>query len=235
MRKALRFVYVAVTALWALYLGWRALGAESALDGLCDAMVDPHWPPLPRRGLAGAACYEALLGNFAPAALLTLLWAAYSAALVLIMVKADRDYYEDVLQSTETAFLTQAAAKEGRIADAAPKNVSVGKTGLGGGFGASAFYYKHRVENRRSRKWLLSGIELVFIIANLGFAFFMRDTGIVAPLAFAAYLMFFYVAHGPAHAGDDQALRLPRAPSRRRKSCSGACARARRATPSARC
>ena len=196
VRKALRFVYVAVTALWALYLGWRALGAESALDGLCDAMVDPIGRLFPVAGWLGAACYEALLGNFAPAALLTLLWAAYSAALVLIMVKADRDYYEDVLQSTETAFLTQAAAKEGRIADAAPKNVSVGKTGLGGGFGASAFYYKHRVENRRSRKWLLSGIELVFIIANLGFAFFMRDTGIIAPLAFAAYLMFFYVATG---------------------------------------
>ena len=67
------------------------------------------------------------------------------------------------------------------------------------------------MENRRSRKWLLSGIELVFIIANLGFAFFMRDTGIVAPLAFAAYLMFFYVATGRLMRGDDQALRLPRA------------------------
>ena len=97
------------------------------------------------------------------------------------MAKADQDYYEDVLQSTETAFLTQAAAKEGRVADTAPRNVSVGKTGLGGGRGASAFYYKHRVENRRSRKWLLSGIELVCVIANLGFAFLMRGEGIVAP------------------------------------------------------
>ena len=87
VRKALRFVYVAVTALWALYLGWRALGAESALDGLCDAMVDPIGRLFPVAGWLGAACYEALLGNFAPAALLTLLWAAYSAALVIIMVK----------------------------------------------------------------------------------------------------------------------------------------------------
>ena len=196
VRKALRIVYVAVTALWALYLGWRALGAESALDGLCEAMIDPVGRLFPVAGWLGAASYEALLGNYAPAALLTLLWAVYSAALVVIMARADQDYYEDVLQSTETAFLTQAAAKEGRIADTAPKNVSVGKTGLGGGMGASVFYYKHRVENRRSRKWLLSGIELVFIIANLGFAFFMRDTGIIAPLDFAAYLMFFYVATG---------------------------------------
>ncbi len=196
VRKALRFVYVAVTALWALYLGWRALGAGSALGGLCDAMVDPIGRLFPVAGWLGAACYEAILGNYSPAALLTLLWAAYSAALVIVMARADQDYYEDVLQSTETAFLTQAAAKEGRVADTAPRNVSVGKTGLGGGRGASAFYYKHRVENRRSRKWLLSGIELVCVIANLGFAFLMRGEGIVAPLAFAAYMMFFYVATG---------------------------------------
>ena len=211
VRKALRFVYVAVTALWALYLGWRALGAGSALGGLCDAMVDPIGRLFPVAGWLGAACYEAILGNYSPAALLTLLWAAYSAALVIVMAKADQDYYEDVLQSTETAFLTQAAAKEGRVADTAPRNVSVGKTGLGGGRGASAFYYKHRVENRRSRKWLLSGIELVCVIANLGFAFLMRGEGIVAPLAFAAYMMFLLRRHGPAHEGDDQALRLPRA------------------------
>ena len=72
----------------------------------------------------------------------------------------------------------------------------MGKTGLGGGFGASAFYYKHRLENRRSRKWLLSGMEIVFVIVNVAFAFFMRDTGIIAPLAYAAYMMFFYVATG---------------------------------------
>ena len=34
------------------------------------------------------------------------------------------------------------------------------------------------------------------MLVNLAFAFFMRDSGIVAPLAFAAYMMFFYVAIG---------------------------------------
>ena len=58
VRKALRVVYVAVTALWALYLGWRALGAESALDGLCDAMVDPIGRLFPVAGWLGAAWAE---------------------------------------------------------------------------------------------------------------------------------------------------------------------------------
>ena len=196
VRRALRAVYVAVCAVWAAYIVYSALGAESALSAICDAAAGPVGLAFPVAGWLGGACYLALLGDYGTALLLLGVWAVFSAALILIMAKTDQDYYEDVLQSTETAFLTQAAAKEGRISEAAPKKVSLGRTGLGGGRGASAFYYKHRVENRRSRKWLLSGLELVFILVNIGFAFFMRDTGIVPPLAMAAYMMFFYVATG---------------------------------------
>ena len=196
VRKALRAVYVVVTAAWAAYIGFRALGAESVLDGICGAVVDPIGRLFPVAGWLGGACYEAVLGNYQSALFLLAVWAVFTAALIILMARADQDFYEDVLQSTETSFATQTAAKEGRVSEIAPKNVSVGKTGLGGGWGASAFWYKHRIENRRSRKWLLSGMEIVFILVNIGFAFFMRDSGIVAPLAFAAYMMFFYVALG---------------------------------------
>lgn len=196
VRKTLRVVYVVVCVVWATYILYRALGAENLLDGVCVAAVDPIGRLFPVAGWLGAACYEALLGSYASAGALVAVWAIYTAALIIIMAKVDQDYYEDVLQSTETTFAAQSAAKEGRIADAAPKKVSVGKTGLGKGWGASAFYYKHRVENRRSRKWLLSGMEIVFVIVNLGFAFFMREGGIIPVLAFAAYMMFFYVATG---------------------------------------
>ena len=197
VRRALRAVYVLVAAAWALYVAFRAMTGEGGvLDSLCSALVDPVGRWFPVAGWLGTACYQAILGNWGTAALLTAVWAVFTAALIVIMARADQDYYEDVLQSTETSFAAQAAAKEGRISESAPKNVNVGKTGLGGGFGASAFYYKHRIENRRSRKWLLSGMEIVFVIVNVAFAFFMRDTGIVAPLAFAAYMMFFYVATG---------------------------------------
>lgn len=196
VRKALRVVYVAVTVLWIGYILYSALGEDDLLKSICDASVDSIGRLFPVAGWLGAACYEAILGSYASAGVLVAIWAVYTAALILVMAKVDQDYYEDVLQSTETTFAAQSAAKEGRIAEAAPKKVSVGKTGLGGGWGASAFWYKHRIENRRSRKWLLSGIEIVFILVNIGFAFFMRDSGIVAPLAFAAYMMFFYVALG---------------------------------------
>ena len=196
VRKALRAVYVVACVAWVAYIGYRALGAQSVLDGICGAVVDPIGRLFPVAGWLGGACYEAVLGNYQTALFLLAIWAVFTAALIILMARADQDFYEDVLQSTETTFAAQAAAKEGRVSEIAPKNVSVGKTGLGGGWGASAFWYKHRIENRRSRKWLLSGMEIVFICVNLGFAFFMRDSGIVAPLAFAAYMMFFFVAIG---------------------------------------
>lgn len=196
VRKALRAVYVVACVAWVAYIGYRALGAQSVLDGICGAVVDPIGRLFPVAGWLGGACYEAVLGNYQTALFLLAVWAVFTAALIILMARADQDFYEDVLQSTETTFAAQAAAKEGRVSEIAPKNVSVGKTGLGGGWGASAFWYKHRIENRRSRKWLLSGMEIVFICVNLGFAFFMRDSGIVAPLAFAAYMMFFFVAIG---------------------------------------
>ena len=197
VRRALRAVYVLVAAAWALYVAFRAMTGEGGvLDALCSALVDPVGRWFPVAGWLGTACYQAILGNWGTAALLTAVWAVFTAALIVIMARADQDYYEDVLQSTETSFNAQVAAREGRVSENAPKNISLGRTGLGGGWGASAFYYKHRIENRRSRKWLLSGMEIIFVIVNVAFAFFMRDTGIVAPLAFAAYMMFFYVATG---------------------------------------
>ena len=196
VRKALRAVYVAACVIWVAYIGFRALGAENALSGICAAAVDPFGRLFPVAGWLGGACYGVIAGDYSSVTLPLILWAVYAVALIVVMTRTDQDYYEDVLQSTETTFATQTAAKEGRVSENAPKNVNVGKTGLGGGWGASAFWYKHRIENRRSRKWLLSGIEIVFILVNIGFAFFMRDSGIVAPLAFAAYMMFFYVALG---------------------------------------
>ena len=75
-----------------------------------------------------------------------------------------------------------AAAKEGRVTETGPKKLKLGRTGLGGGQGASVFWYKHRVENRRSRAFILSGADLIFVIASIGFGFFMRGEGIVPAL-----------------------------------------------------
>ena len=194
-RRVARLIFVVICVAWAGYIFYNCLGEGDFLTKLCEAATSSYAMYFPVAGWLCWAVAGIIEGKLVGLVGLAL-WAVFCAALYLAMARADQDYYEDVLQSTETSFAAQAAAREGRISESAPKNVNVGKTGLGGGFGASAFYYKHRLENRRSRKWLLSGMEIVFVIVNVAFAFFMRDTGIIAPLAFAAYMMFFYVATG---------------------------------------
>ena len=122
---------------------------------------------------------------------------AYLAALIVLLFRVHTDFYEDVLSATETAHQTKEAAKEGMLQDAAPKKVRVGRTGLSEkGKGASAFYYKHKLENRRSRTFLLDPSSLIFCATTIVFAFAIKDAGIIAIFAFGAYMQVFSVALG---------------------------------------
>ncbi len=52
VRKALRAVYVVVTAAWVAYIGYRALGSPKRAERHMLRRGRPDRPPLPRRGLA---------------------------------------------------------------------------------------------------------------------------------------------------------------------------------------
>lgn len=120
----------------------------------------------------------------------------YIAALVTFMVRGDVDYYEDVLQATEVSFSAITAGKQGRIDGTMPQKVKVGRTGIGKGFGADSFYYKHRLESRRAKVFLLDRTSIIFILISIVFAFFMRNVGIISVFAFASYMQVFSVALG---------------------------------------
>lgn len=133
-----------------------------------------------------------------PLLLLTgsLLTIAYLAALICLVVFSHKDYYEDVLKTTEMNYSAITARKEGRVSDMAPRHVRLGKVGLDQGSGASAFYYKHKVENRRSRILLISGQSLLFAVMVIALSFFMREAGITAIFAFSTYIQIFSAALG---------------------------------------
>ena len=118
-------------------------------------------------------------------------WALYRLAVRFI----NSDYYEDVLKSTENSFSAISARKEGKAAESTPKNIKTGKTGLTKGTGASAIYEKHKIENRRSKKLIISNVSLVTIIFNLVFCFLFSDEP-VAVFAITIYLMIMTVASG---------------------------------------
>lgn len=121
----------------------------------------------------------------------SLLSGAYLIILVCLVIFSRADYYEDVLKTTEMNFSTITARKEGRVAEAAPRRVRLGKVGINRGHGASAFYYKHVVENRRSRVFILSPQSLVFVLAIIFASVFMKGAGVIAVFAFSTYMQMF--------------------------------------------
>lgn len=54
---------------------------------------------------------------------------------MLLFLRSDADYYEDVLQNAETAFAAKNAAKEGKIATPFQRRVKVRDTGPAPGLG----------------------------------------------------------------------------------------------------
>lgn len=88
-------------------------------------------------------------------------------AFYLMLSKVKSDFYEDVLKATQINHSAITARKEGKAAETAPRNVKVGKIGLGKGSGASAVTYKHKTENRRSNPLFISPVSLVMAAFSL--------------------------------------------------------------------
>ena len=63
--------------------------------------------------------------------------------------------------------------------------------GLGRGAGASVFFWKHRLESRRSRVLLLDTLSLVTLAVTAGMAYFLRETGILGAFFMSLYMMLF--------------------------------------------
>lgn len=197
-RKLFLAAFIAVPAVYAVWLfASVAFGGADTLPTLIAEANSLAVRLFPVSGWLGGAVGGALRGDWAASALGLAVWAAVIVLAVAVMMRTDQDYYEDVLQSTETAFLNAESAKKGRVAESAPQNVKTGATGLGGGTGAAAFWYKHRVENRRSRRFILSGTELLFAVISVGFAYLMRSAGgLAAAIGFAEYMQVFSVSLG---------------------------------------
>ncbi len=121
---------------------------------------------------------------------------AYFVAMVLLVKIKQADYYEDVLKATEVSFSAITAKKEGKLTEAVPQNVKVGKTGLDSGNGSDVFYYKHRVESRRAKAFIFDVQTLVYMTIICVVAFIFRNEGILPILVVAIYLQMFSVALG---------------------------------------
>ncbi len=151
---------------------------------------------IPVAGWLRALAAGIMLGDWLRAGLGLLAVAAFIAGFTALITRLDADFYEDVLVATEATHSAITARKEGRAAENMPRNIKVGKTGLGAGLGASAFFYKHRIENRRSKTFLFDSISLLMIAINLAFAYFLREEGIYFPFFMSCYTLLFSSSTG---------------------------------------
>lgn len=150
----------------------------------------------PFAGWLGAFTQALLTGKYLEAALWLLICVAAFSAILVVMTKSKREYYEDVLDSATATFNAMSSAKDGVQPEAIPKKIKLGKTGISKGFGASVIYYKHLLENRRAKVFLLSNMSLLFVVMTVGFSFFMRKSGIIPVLSFSAYCGIFTLGTG---------------------------------------
>ena len=184
--KGLIILCLLLVAGWLFWGFWTS--PDQQLAGVIDASVSLPVQLFPVGGWLGwvfSACLG--LGTWWPGLLLCLAW---FFLLLFLLTHFDRDWYEDVLRTAELAQSAIVAKKEGTM-ESVPGKVRIGATGLKKGWGASAFYYKHKIENRRGSWMLLPPASLIFAVVLIGFSFFMRESGILPVFAFAVYLQLF--------------------------------------------
>ncbi len=195
-----------------LYLVWMAYACRGALLPLLSGGQDFYgamdscagflssFPGMafPVAGWMAAVIGGIFAGDMGMVAAGAGLCVVLAAVLAVLIITCKNNYYEDVLETAEVAQSNVTAQKEGKFNELAPKNVKVGRTGLGKGWGASALYYKHRIENRRAGVFLLSNMSLVFVAIILFCAFIMGrsmegegSAALITTFAIATYMQIF--------------------------------------------
>ncbi len=196
-RKAAKLGLLLICGLGAIYVVLPVLSNSS------------NWASIGARQLAGMPMLLFPIGGWMRALVeglwqgsgVQVLWVAgisivYTAFCIVLLGKKQTDFYEDVLKSTETLHQALALKREGKLQEVLPENIKIGKTGLNKGQGASVLYYKHRLESRRARRFLLDTMTMIMLLCSLVFAFIIREQGMVAAFSFATYMQLFTVATG---------------------------------------
>ena len=151
---------------------------------------------MPVSGWLSSAVAGILINNTAELAIGSGIACAYFALLVYFIVFKTQDYYEDVIKSAEVSRSAITARKEGVIADSAPVSAKAGKTGIRKGWGAGVFFYKHLLEDRRSRVFLLGKMDMVMIVGCIVFAMFTKMAGLMTVFVFATYMQAISILYG---------------------------------------
>jgi hypothetical protein len=151
-----------------LVLALSLLRTGNPLAALEAAAHSPLLAVVPIAGWLTQGAFALLYGQLLSGLGLFLLTILASVGIILYILHTKRDYYEDVLVATETAFQKKQAAAEGNLNAASghsTRRIRVARTGVGG-FGPSAFFYKHLREIFRQNRFGFFGMPDLLIGAG---------------------------------------------------------------------
>lgn len=205
-KQGVKAMLIGLLALLAGYLWYTANQAGGlSLENLLDAVTKRIVLCFPFSGWATGAVFGSIAGSVTDLLLFSALVIVGICGLIVCFMAYQPDYYEDVLQNTESAFSVQQAAKEGRIVEQKKQKLYITKKdrGLRHGSGASVFFYKQLKEKHRTS--MLVFFDLFSVIALLICIFLpmiFQDKDNTAnerlgiALIAAVYLLFFSNAAG---------------------------------------
>ncbi len=164
--------------------GGRGIGA------IANGINEGYLEFIPFVGWVKSLIYGFLIGDASNALIYIALTVVGIALTILILMKSKNEYYEDVLQATEIMYKRMEDAKEGRVVDAKDtKKIKFKNSGINKGKGASIFFFKHMLENKRSGKFFLDNTTLIQAVIVIVFTLTMKESGsIISTFAMATYI-----------------------------------------------
>lgn len=198
-RSIAKYSFIGIVALYAAAVFFKAfsVGKDDMLGSIISVLSDLPAMLFPIIGWSKMILTGIFSANFNLFYVILgcTLTAIYVIIMVLLVKFIKADYYEDVLKATEVSFSAVTAKKEGKLTEAVPQNVKVGKTGLGG-YGSEVFFFKHRVESRRAKAFIFDVPTLVYMAVICIAAFVLRSEGIIPVLVISIYMQMFSISLG---------------------------------------
>jgi hypothetical protein len=176
-RKAGKYILNGLMAVLIVALFVYFLNGNAKIEAVFSFFQLPAVDFFPYVGWLSAYIKYMVSGEYIRALLFLLPAILVPMAGIILVRRTESDYYEDVLQMTETMHANRVSIKEGKTA--ANQNlgeVKTGKSGLvGKGRGASAFFFRHLTEQRRTGLILFDKMSIIVIAIAVFGGFFMRN------------------------------------------------------------
>jgi hypothetical protein len=199
-KKLIKSLVYGLLGLLGVGLLVQYLRLGSMMEALSSTLNSRVLEFIPGPGFAKGLVFAILTKDYWALLYLAALTILLVTALVTHIARMDTDYYEDVLQAAEQGFATREAAQKGRMSENTG-HVKVKKQGIGRGQGASAFFFKHMLENRRSGILLIDRSSIGTIVGTVIVVLALRenisgDMGMIAAFAFMTYMQLFFTMTG---------------------------------------